>query len=266
MFTFVVPARNEAQLIGRTLDAIECQWRGWPIVVVDNASSDGTGALVAGRNVTVVTEARAGKGFALHRGIRESQTEWCFICDADITGLNRGLVDCLAASTPSSSVLARLALGREPQHARVSTLCVRPLLKALGLPQIREPIGGLALVRRDFFLAAHLPGGWGIDIGLTLAAMAAGNAYVEASGTGISHRHRSLDELATVADEVVLALLRAAEVLAWDHSDCVRCSMTTEQSPALEGKSSPVADGIAPHRLLLPWTNVAATSNQQDSV
>lgn len=75
--SFVIPAYNEAENIGKCLDSVfraleekECDSE---VIVVDNASTDGT-AEVAGRysKVVVVRETRKGITFARQAGLTAS--------------------------------------------------------------------------------------------------------------------------------------------------------------------------------------------------
>ena len=77
----VVPAYNEAASIGGTLDALAAQTdHGFRLIVVDNASTDDTAAVVRRFAVTapfpveVVTEAEPGAGTAADTGFRHAAT------------------------------------------------------------------------------------------------------------------------------------------------------------------------------------------------
>lgn len=87
----VIPARNVEATLQAQLDALLTQqWRlPFEILVVDNGSTDGTGALVAAasaadRRVRLVeaTE-RAGISYARNTGVRQAQSECVAICDGD---------------------------------------------------------------------------------------------------------------------------------------------------------------------------------------
>ncbi len=89
--TAVIPARNEAQLIGRSLQALRGQGRGLRIVVVDDQSTDGTAraARVAGSSIQIVNgtalpEGWSGKLWALEQGRRNVSTPLTLLLDADI--------------------------------------------------------------------------------------------------------------------------------------------------------------------------------------
>ena len=87
----VVPAYNEERAIGVTLAALR-EWldaagRSYEIVVVDNASQDGTADVVRGlgdeRVRLLVNDVNRGKGFSVRRGMLETTGELRLLCDAD---------------------------------------------------------------------------------------------------------------------------------------------------------------------------------------
>jgi hopene-associated glycosyltransferase HpnB len=88
----VVPARNEADVLPTTLPSLLRQrYPGrWHVIVVDDDSSDGTGALAADLGAEVVTGTGpppgwAGKPAAMHRGVQAAGTpDYLLFTDADI--------------------------------------------------------------------------------------------------------------------------------------------------------------------------------------
>jgi len=90
-WTVVIPCYNEAAFIGATLTSLAAQ-RGaaFALIVVDNASTDGSKALVrdwAAAHpeiaVQLIDEPRPGQVHALHAGLRAVTTELVAVCDAD---------------------------------------------------------------------------------------------------------------------------------------------------------------------------------------
>jgi hopene-associated glycosyltransferase HpnB len=91
----VVPARDEAGVLPTTVPTLVAQRYPGPLrlILVDDGSTDGTAALVAGRwpEVTVVTPGPtpagwAGKLWALRAGVAEAgEAEFLLLTDADIT-------------------------------------------------------------------------------------------------------------------------------------------------------------------------------------
>ena len=86
----VIPAHNEALVIEPTLrgliDVLEPEIADWEIVVVDDASTDGTGDIVraVGGNVRyVVNEGPHGFGFAVRRGLEAFEGDAVVLVMAD---------------------------------------------------------------------------------------------------------------------------------------------------------------------------------------
>jgi hopene-associated glycosyltransferase HpnB len=90
--TVVIPARNEAEVIQRTLRSVAAQGADLKINLIDDASDDGTAA-VARRSAlsnlqiietTVLPEGWSGKLWALEQGWRQVMTAYTLFVDADI--------------------------------------------------------------------------------------------------------------------------------------------------------------------------------------
>jgi hopene-associated glycosyltransferase HpnB len=104
--TVVIPARNEAAVIGQSLGALagSSQGTGLRVVLVDDGSSDGTADAArstAGVDVQVVPgrplpEGWAGKVWALEQGVSRVETALTLMIDADIA-LSRGVIAALKA-------------------------------------------------------------------------------------------------------------------------------------------------------------------------
>jgi len=84
-FSVVIPARNEAGLLGDCLDSLLAQDFAGPveIIVVDNGSTDATAEVAAARGVTVARENRAGVCWARQCGTALAAGEIVVSTDAD---------------------------------------------------------------------------------------------------------------------------------------------------------------------------------------
>ncbi|QIS07688.1 glycosyltransferase [Nocardia brasiliensis] len=178
--TVVIPCRDEADALPEVLAALPA---GYHALVVDNGSTDGTGAVALGHGATVVHEARAGYGAAVQAGIAAARTELVAVLDGD------GSMD--PAELPGLVELvcggADLAVGRRrpthagvwPWHARLGNLLIaRRLRRKYGLPV--HDIGAMRVARRAGMLALgplHQRSGYPLE--LLVGAARAGWRVVE---------------------------------------------------------------------------------------
>ena len=100
--TVLIPARNEADVIGVTLASLQRQGGGLQVVVVDDQSTDATASIAAAFPRTRVIrgqplpEGWAGKLWALEQGSAQVQTALTLLLDADIQ-LRPGMLASLLA-------------------------------------------------------------------------------------------------------------------------------------------------------------------------
>jgi hypothetical protein len=87
--TVVLTALNDDQSVGPAVDDFRAHPFVRRVIVVDNASTDGTAAAASNRGAIVVREERRGYGRCVHRalqeGLRYGDTELTLLCEADMT-------------------------------------------------------------------------------------------------------------------------------------------------------------------------------------
>ena len=82
--SFLIPAFNEAATIGEVLERIALLDLDAQVIVVDDGSSDETGAIAEAAGATVVRQANSGKGAAIRAAIPLIEGEIAVIQDADM--------------------------------------------------------------------------------------------------------------------------------------------------------------------------------------
>src|ERR1700722_2435932 len=90
--TVLIPARNEAATIERTLAALKKQGHGLRVILVDDQSTDETAALALAALPTALEVCKGsplpsgwtGKLWALEQGWRNTRTDLVLLLDADI--------------------------------------------------------------------------------------------------------------------------------------------------------------------------------------
>ncbi|MCP9487253.1 MAG: glycosyltransferase family 2 protein [Gaiellaceae bacterium MAG52_C11] len=179
MIEVVLPVLNEAEalpwVLGRMPD-------GYAPLVVDNGSTDGSGALAAALGARVVVESRPGFGAACFAGLEAASADVVCFMDCDGSLDPRALPSVAATVVGGSADLVlgarRPAAGAWPAHARVANrLLALELRRRTGLKlrdlgpmraSRRVPLLALGIADRRFgwplemVLRAHRAG-WRID-------------------------------------------------------------------------------------------------------
>jgi glucosyl-3-phosphoglycerate synthase len=213
-----LPARNEAATVGAVVEAIRTALVDDAplvdeIVVIDDHSTDGTGALAAAAGATVVDAASVlahhgeghGKGEALWKSVHVSTGDLVVWVDADIVAFDPafivGMVGPLVCDPTIDFVKGHY---HRPEAdgvggGRVTELLARPLLSLYfpELAEVAQPLAGEYAGRRT--LLEQLP----FVVGERIAQVDLGVRH---------HRNRTLDELGPQALAVGQAILDRAGV------------------------------------------------------
>ncbi len=182
--TVVVPARDEAEKIAATLDALMmADYAGLRVLVVDDRSTDGTGAIVdayvaeyaerrpgtlSAIHIAELPEGWLGKTFALMVATENSSSDYLLFTDADIlfspSILRRALVCAQETQADHLVVLPTVEVRSRGEGIVLGFLqlmslwAVRPWM--VQEPKARRDVAGIGafnLVRRD---ALNEIGGW----------------------------------------------------------------------------------------------------------
>jgi len=217
----IIPARNEADRIQATvraaarLDGVDL------VVVVDDGSTDGTGAVARRAGAAVMRHARnRGKSAAMETGAeavrlldqrehRDAPRHLLFL-DADLadTAAMAGpLMEPVVAGNADMTIAVFAATVKLGGHGLVVGLSGAGIRRATGW-QPTQPLNGQRCLTRAAFEAARpLAFGWGAETGLTIDLLRKGLRVTEvevelahrATGTGLRAQLHRAHQLADVA-------------------------------------------------------------------
>ena len=199
--TVLVAARDEEDRIGATVTALAAAFPDAEIVVADDGSRDRTRAVASGAGARVVALPRRGKGQALTVAERACREGPLLLCDADLTGDLRPLVD--AGADVAIARFARRAAGGLGLAKGVAGA----LIAFRGGRSVAEPLSGQrALSVRARAEVFPVAAGFGVETRMTIDALRAGldTREVELDLThratgrdvdGFVHRGRQLRDL-----------------------------------------------------------------------
>lgn len=148
MHTVVIPARNEAATIGEVLDGL----RGASVIVVDDASTDETGAIAAARGAVRITLPQSrGYGPALRIGIAAALAERGPIVTMDADGQHdpSRLPALLAALERADVAIGSRAAGPEGWARRAGAVAFSLALLAATRQRLRDVVSGFKAFRPE---------------------------------------------------------------------------------------------------------------------
>jgi hypothetical protein len=188
----LVPARRESDRIADTVTALASIGRFEEIVVVDDASEDGTAsaALAAGATVLRVPE-RAGKGVALEGALRRlPPADVWLLADADLgtsaAGL-AGVLDEVLAGRADLAIAGFPAL-EGGGFGVVNRFSARAIRALCGFDAIQPLSGQRAITAACLAAVRPLAGGFGVETAMTIDAVRAGFRVMEIPIEGLTHR------------------------------------------------------------------------------
>ena len=196
--TVLVAARDEEGRIGRTVAALREAFPEAELLVADDGSSDGTAAEAESAGAVVLRLPRRGKGQTLSAGERAAAPGRLVVCDADLSGDLRPLLESRA------DVAVAAFAERKGGGFGLAKRAGRDLIRLRSGFVAREPLSGQrALSTRARAACFPLAPGFGCEVRMTIDAVRAGLAVEErelplrhrATGRdaqGFAHRGRQL--------------------------------------------------------------------------
>jgi glycosyltransferase involved in cell wall biosynthesis len=195
--TIIVPAFNEEERLPDTLtkiaEFVESQSFPVEIIVVDNASTDRTAAIVADFEsrypfIRYLFEARRGKGAAVRTGILSGRGEYLLISDADLAVPIAEVKEFLHPLRDNYEIViaSREIKGamryNEPFHRHLMGRVFNLIARLLVLPGLHDTQCGFKCFRddvaRDLFSASKIDG-WSFDVEILCMALRKGYRIME---------------------------------------------------------------------------------------
>lgn len=206
----ILAARDEADLVGQTIDALRATLPDAALVVADDASTDGTADVALARGAELVRRRRShGKGgnvgAAAQAALGASGPDTVLLCDADLGSSARELVALVEAVEAGECDLAVGAFAlRQGGGFGLALGFARWAIERLCGVRASAPISGQRAMRADV-LRDVLPfaAGFGMELGMTVDAVRAGYRVKEIelplehrptyrTLSGFAHRGRQL--------------------------------------------------------------------------
>jgi len=214
----LIAARNEADRIGATVSALRSLPGVEDVVVVDDASTDGTASAALAAGATVIQgRCRAGKGRALEGALRRLPPAGVWLlADADLghTAGQLGAVLSEVLEGRADLAVAILPPAQGGGFGLVKRSAGRAIRLLSGFQPVEPLSGQRALTHEALEACRPLSAGFGVETGMTIDAVRRGFRVVEvradldhrATGRGLggfAHRGRQ-------GVDVVLAVLPRA--------------------------------------------------------
>ncbi|MHB1987328.1 MAG: glucosyl-3-phosphoglycerate synthase [Acidimicrobiales bacterium] len=227
----LIPARDEEATIADIVEVVRSELMGAvalvdELIVIDDASLDGTAELAMSRGATVVSGPGLGKGEAMKAALGSLCAEKDAIVvflDGDVLEFGAhfvlGLVGPLLCHESLHIVKAsyRRPLGGEAAGGgRVTELVAKPAL-ALCVPELAavdQPLAGETAVRASLLAELDLAGGYAVEAAMLIDAYrrCGLGAIAQVDLGERRHRNRSLLELVPQARAVLETILERADV------------------------------------------------------
>jgi len=208
--SIVIPARNEAATVNGVVSAVIARPCVAEVIVVDNASWDGTADTAADAGATVIEESEPGLGCALKAGFGAAKRPWVMKIDADLAKFDPGLVEILAEAREAGVGMVKGNWQDPSDDMPMTRLLIRPAIKLIypGLAHVRAPNSGIYLFRRDLVDLSALADNNAADIDVMLRIHQAGGEVVEVGIGEIRHDPRDKQHYNAMAENILHLFLR----------------------------------------------------------
>ena len=184
--TVAIPCYNEATTIAKVVSDFRKELPEAEILVVDNASSDDSGARAAAAGARVVREKRRGKGYVMQTILETVDADVCVIVDGDDTYFAEDVHQLLL---PVTSDQADMVVGDRLKEAtsvalndlhRFGNRAILAIINMAFRTDFQDVLSGYRVMNRKFMNAVPLiAGGFETETELTLQALEKGMVICE---------------------------------------------------------------------------------------
>jgi hypothetical protein len=180
--TVLVAARDEQETIARTVTTLRASFPDAEVIVADDGSHDGTADAAEDAGATVLRLPRLGKGQALSAAERAAPPGRLLLCDAELEGDLRSLVN------GSGDLVVAAFAERRGGGFGIAKAAGRALVRLRTGLELHEPLSGQrSLSQRVRAATFPLAPGFGCEVRMTIDAARAGFRVHEVT---LQLRHR----------------------------------------------------------------------------
>ncbi|SLN46783.1 Glucosyl-3-phosphoglycerate synthase [Roseovarius gaetbuli] len=241
----IVPARNEAETIGKVVSVLFEMADVGEVVVIDNGSDDETAAEARAAGARVVSEPRAGMGHAVRTGIAATRYDWVMKVDADLDKFDTDLFARMPAARGPGVGLVKGAWHDPGDNMPMTRLLVMPAICLMfpGLGHLRAPNSGLYLFNKSLIAQDALVGDYAVDLDVMLRVHAAGAKVAEVDIGRIEHDVRDVPHYNAMAEMLLKFVLSRQNrhlttevvMMAQDAAEVIRHALGTLAAKAVAG-------------------------------
>ncbi len=205
--TVAIPCYNEATTIAKVVSDFRKELPEAEILVVDNASSDDSGARAEKAGARVVREKRRGKGYVMQTILETVEADVCVIVDGDDTYFAEDVHQLLA---PVTSDQADMVVGDRLKEAssvaltdvhRFGNRVILAIINMAFRTRFQDVLSGYRVMNRNFMSTVPLiTGGFETETELTLQALEKGMVIREMPIRYRARPEGSVSKLSPFAD------------------------------------------------------------------